>query len=106
MSPSPHRPNRRFFLKATGVTLALPLLESLSQRVLGAGLAVGSQAGAAVTGSRPLRMACIGNSLGFYPAAFWPQKTGRDYDLPQTLQPLAPHQKDFTLFSGLDHGHK
>ena len=106
MSPSPHRPNRRFFLKSAGVTLALPLLESLSQRVLGAGLAVSSQAGAAVTGTRPLRMACIGNSLGFYQPAFWPKTTGRDYELPDLLQPLAPHQKDISLFSGLDHGHK
>jgi hypothetical protein len=106
MSPSPHSPNRRFFLKSAGVTLALPLMESLSQRVLGAGLAVGTQAGKAVTGARPLRMVCIGNSLGFYQPAFWPKKTGREYDLPQLLQPLAPHRKDFTLFSGLDHGHK
>jgi hypothetical protein len=106
MDPSPHTPNRRFFLKSAGVTLALPLLESLTHRVLGVGLAVGTQAGAAVTGRRPLRMVCIGNALGFYQPAFWPQKTGRDYDLPQLLKPLAAHQKDFTLFSGLDHGHK
>src|SRR6187402_1086951 len=106
MSSGPHHSNRRFFLKSAGVTLALPLLESLSQRVLGAGIAVGAQAGKAVTGKRPLRMVGIGNSLGFYQPAFWPQKTGRDYDLPDLLQPLAPHQKDFTLFSGLDHGHK
>jgi hypothetical protein len=106
MPSSPHLPNRRFFLKSAGVTLALPLLESLSQRVLGAGLAVGSQAGEAVTGARPLRMVCIGNSLGFFQPAFWPKNTGRNYDLPLLLEPLAPHQKDFTLFSGLDHGHK
>lgn len=98
--------NRRFFLKAAGVTIALPLMESLSQRVLGAGLAVGSQPGAAITGKHPTRMVCIGNMLGFYQPSFWPTKSGRDYDLPQLLQPLAPHQKDFTLFSGLDHGHK
>ncbi|MEQ1859241.1 MAG: DUF1552 domain-containing protein [Chthoniobacteraceae bacterium] len=104
MTPQRHLPNRRFFLKAAGITLALPLLESLSQRVLGAGL--GTQAGAAVKGARPTRMVCIGNMLGYYQPAFWPTKTGRDYDLPLLLQPLAPHQRDFTLFSGLDHGHK
>jgi hypothetical protein len=102
----PHQSNRRFFLKSAGVTLALPLLESLSQKVLGAGLAVGAHAGAAVKGTRPTRMVAIGNALGFYQPAFFPQKTGADYDLPQLLQPLAPHQKDLTLFSGLDHGHK
>jgi hypothetical protein len=98
--------NRRYFLKAAGVTLALPLMESLSQRVLGAGLSVGTQAGSAIKGTRPMRMVCIGNALGFYQPAFWPTKTGADYDLPQLLKPLAAQQKDFTLFSGLDHGHK
>src|SRR6185369_14995373 len=38
--------------------------------------------------------------------AFWPQKTGRDFDLPDLLKPLAPHQRNISLFSGLDHGHK
>ncbi len=96
--------NRRFFLRSAGVTLALPLLESLSHRVLGAGLAVGSQAGAAVGAARPRRMVCIGNALGFYPPAFFPKSAGRDYDLPHLLEPLVSHRRDFTLFSGLDHG--
>ena len=98
--------NRRFFLRAAGMTLALPLLESLSPRALGAGLALGSQPGAAVGAARPQRMVCIGNMLGFYQPEFFPKGTGRGYDLPLLLQPLAPHQDDFTLFSGLDHGVK
>lgn len=106
MSHSPHIVNRRFFLRAAGVTLALPLLESLSTRVLGAGLAVGSKAGAAVGASRPTRMVCVGNMLGFYQPEFFPKQTGRAYQLPSLLQPLAPHQGDFTLYSGLDHGVK
>ncbi len=101
---STHLATRRYFLKAAGITLALPLLESLSQRLLGAGL--GSQAGAAVKGTRPTRMVCVGNMLGYYQPAFWPKATGRDYELPMLLEPLAPHRKDLTLFSGLDHGHK
>jgi hypothetical protein len=51
-------------------------------------------------------MVCIGNQLGFYRPAFFPQRTGRDYDLPSLLQPLAPHRDDFTVYSGLDHGVK
>ncbi len=103
---APHVVNRRFFLRAAGVTLALPLLESLSPRVLGAGLGVGSKAGKAVGGARPTRMVCIGNMLGFYQPEFFPKKTGRRYDLPTLLQPMAPVQDDFTLYSGLDHGVK
>ena len=82
---SPHVVNRRFFLRAAGVTLALPLFESLSPRVLGAGLGVGSKAGAAIGARRPTRMVCIGNMLGFYQPAFFPKKTGRNYDLPPLL---------------------
>ncbi|MBI3880286.1 MAG: DUF1552 domain-containing protein [Verrucomicrobia bacterium] len=106
MTTNPALVNRRFFLRAAGVTLALPLFESLSSRVLGAGLAVGSQAGAAVGAARPRRMVCVGNMLGFYQPEFFPKKTGRNYDLPSLLRPLAPHQNDFTLFAGLDHGLK
>ncbi len=96
--------NRRLFLRSTGVTLALPLLESLSQRVLGTGVAVAAPAGSAAGAARPVRMVCIGNALGFYPPAFFPKNAGKDYDLPHLLEPMAPHRQDFTLFSGLDHG--
>jgi hypothetical protein len=98
--------NRRSFLRASGVTLALPLLESLSPRILRTGSAIGAGGGAAIGATRPVRMVCIGNALGFYPPAFFPKKTGKDYDLPTLLAPMAPHRKDFTLFSGLDHGAK
>src|SRR5262245_2065853 len=100
-SPSPVV-NRRYFLRAAGVTLALPLLESLSSRGFGAGAAVGVKAGAPLGGTRPRRLVCIGNQLGFYAAEFFPQRTGRDYDFPKELQPLKPHQADYTIFSGLD----
>ncbi len=84
----------------------MPLLESLSPRVLGASLGLGSKAGAAIGAPRPTRMVCIGNMLGFYQPEFFPKNTGRGYALPSLLQPLAPHQNDFTLYSGLDHGIK
>ncbi len=103
---SPHVVNRRFFLRAAGVTLALPLLESLSPRVLGAGLGVASKAGKAVGATRPTRMVCVGNMLGFYQPEFFPKQTGRGYELPTLLQPMAPVREDFTLYSGLDHGVK
>jgi hypothetical protein len=51
-------------------------------------------------------MVCVGNMLVFYPPSFFPTKAGADYDLPPTLQPLAPYRSDFTPFSGLDHGLK
>lgn len=102
----PFSPTRRFFLRATGVSLALPLLESLGGRVFAQNSAVVSFAGKAADADRPMRMVCIGNLLGFYPPAFFPEKTGADYELPESIESLEPHRKDFTLYSGLDHGVK
>ena len=107
MNPSsPSTPNRRFFLRATGVSLALPLLESLGRRVYAEKSAVTSLSGKAAEGQRPMRMVCIGNLLGFYPPAFFPKESGKGYELPESITSLKPHQEDFTLYSGLDHGVK
>lgn len=51
-------------------------------------------------------MVCIGNALGFYQPSFFPKQNGKDYELPLLLEPIAPHRKDLTIFSGLDHGVK
>lgn len=60
MHTSPHVVTRRYFLRAAGITLALPLLESLWPRVLGADLGVASKPGAPgapVGATRPRRLA-------------------------------------------------
>jgi hypothetical protein len=87
--------NRRNFLKAAGVCIALPALESLPS------LAKANDAKAP-----PKRMICIGNEFGMYGGAFWPEGTGRDYELTPLLKPLADFRQNFTLFSHLDHGLK
>ena len=66
-------------------------------------------------------MVCIGNMLGFYPDAFWPKQPDSEQpdsqkqsdsqqqsglQLSETLASLAPHQGDFTVIGGLDHGLK
>lgn len=54
---------------------------------------------------RPVkRLVCLSNNYGVYPGAFFPEVAGRAYELPATLEPLAPHRDDFTVFSNLDHG--
>jgi hypothetical protein len=88
--------NRRHFLRSTGISMALPFLESLTGRAFAK----------AVTSTPPMRMVCVGNLLGFYPPAFFPNEAGAGYELPESIQALKPHQKDFTLYSGLDHGVK
>jgi hypothetical protein len=105
-SSAPTVVNRRHFLRAAGLTIALPLLESLNRRAFAAPAALGTRAGAAIGATRPRRLVAIGNMLGFYQPEFFPTQTGRDFSLPSLLQPLAPHRPDFSLFSGLDHGLK
>ncbi|QDV61506.1 DUF1552 domain-containing protein [Crateriforma conspicua] len=86
---------RRGFLKAAGLTIALPTMESLPRK-----------AQAATTEPTPMRMVCIGNMLGFYPGAFWPSRAGDQYELSTTLKPLESQRENLTVISGLDHGVK
>lgn len=88
-------PRRRSFLKAAGVTIALPSLESIS---------FGQNA--VRDSPPPIRMVCIGNEFGMYPESFWPEDDGRDFQLSPLLKPLAEHRGDFSVFSHLDHGIK
>ncbi len=101
----PDLAGRRFFLRAAGVRLALPIFDSLGAGVLGSGLAV-TALGADAKTVRPMRMVAIGNAFGFYAQQFFPKATGADYDTPHLLEPIAKHRKDVTVFSGLDHGVK
>lgn len=101
----PDLAGRRFFLRAAGVRLALPILDSLGINLLGSGLAVTALSAQART-VRPMRMAAIGNAFGFYPDQFFPKQAGAGFDTPHLLEPLAPHRKDISVFSGLDHGVK
>jgi hypothetical protein len=85
--------NRRSFLRAGGVAIALPMMESLT-----------AVADAADGKKAVKRMVCLSNNYGVYQKAFFPTTGGTDYELSPTLQPLAKHRKDFNVFSNLDHG--
>ena len=95
MDLSSNNVNRRTFLTGAGVALLLPRLESLGQFT---------------DAESPRRLVCIGNHLGFYPGNFFPRQAGKDYVPTSTLEPLAGHRNDLTVFSNLDHelngGHK
>lgn len=73
--------------------MALPLMESAAPRAM-----------AATSAKRPRRILAIGNHLGFYPPAFFPERAGADYVSSQTLKNIERHRKDFTVFSNLDDG--
>jgi hypothetical protein len=82
--------NRRHFLRAAGVSLALPWLDAL--------------AGSGTPAPRPpRRMVCICTPLGLHAPYFFPQQAGRDYRLTPYLEPLRDLRSDFTVISGLAH---
>ncbi len=84
---------RRQFLRAAGALIALPALESLAAPI--------AKAATSTAGAKNL--VSIGAYLGWHQNTFFPKEVGRGYNLPTTLAPLADHQNEFTVFSGLDH---
>ncbi|MCE9530538.1 MAG: DUF1552 domain-containing protein [Planctomycetes bacterium] len=85
---------RRQFLKAAGVSLALPWLDAFSPRLL---------AGTAKTAQPNRRMICLCTPLGLHPPFFFPEKTGKDYEQTPYLEILKDFRSDYTVISGLSH---
>ncbi len=81
--------SRRHFLRAAGVSLALPWLD-----------AFGRAAGAA---RPPRRLVCICTPLGLHPPFFFPPKAGKDYPLSPYLEVIKDFRDDWTVLSGLSH---
>ncbi len=88
---------RRTFLRGIGTAMALPMLEAMAPlKVL------------AATGERPTtqaakRMAFVYIPNGANMADWTPKAVGADYELPATLDPLKPFQKDLQVYTGLAH---
>ena len=87
-----HQPiSRRNALKASGIAIALPLLESMNRAIGGEWF------------KPPKRMVLICNTLGLHPPSLYPKKSGRDYKTTEYLDLLKEHREHFSLFSGLAH---
>ena len=87
-----HTPiSRRTALKASGIAIALPLLESMQP-------AIGRE-----PATQPKRMVLICNTLGLYSPSLFPKTIGAEYESTEYLDLLQEHRDDFTLFSGLSH---
>lgn len=83
---------RRKFLRAAGVTMALPVLNALLPRVR-----AGEQT------ATPRRMVCICTPLGVHGPNFFPTSTGKEYQPSLYLEPFQDLRDDFTVISGLSH---
>lgn len=82
--------SRRTALRATGVSLALPWLESMTPAF-------------AREVEPPKRTVFVCTVLGLHPKSLWPTAPGADYETTPYLELLKDHREDFTLFSGLQH---
>ena len=83
--------NRRTFLRASGVAMALPLLESMSP------------AFARAAATAPRRMVNICNTLGLYSESWFPKTAGTGYETTEYLSLIDQHRSQYTLFSGYAH---
>lgn len=87
------RRDRRTFLRAGGVGLALPMLESASAE----------ESTKHHPESRAQRFVAIGTYLGFHTPSWFPKESGKRYEISKVLKPIERHRDRFTLLSGLDH---
>jgi Protein of unknown function (DUF1552) len=86
-------PTRRTFLRAAGVTLALPLLES-----------TGIWGAEGTAAALPRRMVAMNFGLGLHGPNFFPRETGHGYTLTPYLESLGKDLRDeFTVISGTSH---
>lgn len=86
-----HPISRRKLLKASGISLTLPFLESMNPAV------------GAINNEPPKRMVLICTALGLHPPLLWPKTAGKEYESTPYLDLLKEHRQDYTLFSGLQH---
>ena len=92
MNPS----SRRAFLKSSGALVALPALESLGFTPF---------VKAAEVARAPKRMVFLSIGWGVTKETWYPKvdQVGADYDLPESLSPLAEHKSDITIIQNLMH---
>lgn len=84
--------SRRTVLKGLGTAIALPWLESLVATPVAA---------APAAHGPPKRMTFLYVPNGAHMADWTPTSTGRSFELPKILEPLAPHKNQLNVLSGL-----
>ena len=82
--------DRRTFLKAAGITLALPMLD-----------AMGAAGPATAPSTSPRRFLGIMTNMGIMPQFFFPKTPGHDYESTPYLDILKDHRQDMTVLSGV-----
>src|SRR5687768_2776200 len=82
---------RRTVLKGMGVSVALPLLDSMIPPLV------------AQSRQAPMRLGFVYAAHGVIHSEWKPRQTGRQYELPPNLQPLEGLRDHFNIFTNLSH---
>ena len=88
--------NRRTVLRGSSIVLGLPLLEAMTPMAK-------SAFAAPKPSDAPTRMACIFFPNGVIVPKWTPKGSGSDWELSETLQPLAPFKSKLNVIGGLAH---
>ncbi|WP_237226732.1 DUF1552 domain-containing protein [Rubinisphaera sp. JC750] len=83
--------SRRAMLQGTGAALALPWLEAMSPRAIGA----------ESLSKPPVRTAFLFVPNGVWPKSWTPEGKDEQYEITPLLEPLAEHQSEFLLLENL-----
>lgn len=99
--------SRRAVLRGIGrgasVSVALPFLEAMLPRAVRGVVAAAAPDAAPLAGAPPLnRLLVLYMPNGIHRAAWYPTKTGADYDMSPSLAPLEAHRKDLLILGGLN----
>jgi hypothetical protein len=86
--------DRRTFLRASGVAMALPFLDAMKPCVHAADKL-------AAAAASPRRMVILMNSLSLLPQHFFPTTAGFDYESTPYLDLLSAHRSRMTVMSGV-----
>jgi hypothetical protein len=97
MNPKSGPLSRRTFLKGVGVAMGLPLLEGMLPPTAG-----GSPFRMSQPVTAPVRSAFLYFPNGAWMNAWVPTQAGTDFELPFSLEPLAPVRDSVVVLSGLD----
>ena len=95
--------NRRQFLRGLGACISLPAFESLlSSRALAVEADPALRLATTATGA-PLRMGFVYFPNGAIQSTWWPKGEGKEFELADTMQPLASVKDRLQILGGMDH---
>ncbi len=95
--------NRRQFLRGLGACVALPAFEAFwPARALASQASAGAPLASTATGA-PLRLGFLYFPNGAIQPTWWPKGEGGEFELGQTMQPLAAFKDRLQILGGMDH---